>query len=185
MPDSSSSKTSAELGMDRMHQCIGEFVVAFQWIENLYRQMGWPILDPEREAPKALRKETNSQLIDKVTDLFVNLTKRYELPGGAEKAEEMEELRISFHELRNYRNRLLHSTYVELKAGGEVQGYLRSNPKMIVDPDSGEVTLDQEFFSSELFEQRMADYAAAAFRLNIIHMQLIHWTPFTAHERKS
>ena len=32
------------------YQGIGEFVVAFQWVEDLYRQIGWLILDPERRA---------------------------------------------------------------------------------------------------------------------------------------
>jgi len=35
--------------IDRAYRSIGEFVVAFQWIEDLYRQIGWFILDPERK----------------------------------------------------------------------------------------------------------------------------------------
>jgi hypothetical protein len=61
------------------HQALGEFVVIFQWVENLYRQIGWFLLDPEQQdwPPTKLRKETNSQLIDKVTDMFVKLTQSY------------------------------------------------------------------------------------------------------------
>ena len=70
-----------------IHQALGEFVIVFQWVENLYRQIGWFILDPERTQwpPMQLRKETNQSLINKVTDLYVDLTNRYAFPNGGEK----------------------------------------------------------------------------------------------------
>jgi hypothetical protein len=47
--------------IDMAYKSIGEFVVAFQWVENTYREIGWFILDPDRKIwpPKAFgRKET-------------------------------------------------------------------------------------------------------------------------------
>ena len=167
------------------HRALGEFVIVFQWVENLYRQIGWFILDPERTQwpPMQLRKETNHDLINKVTDLYVDLTRRYAFPKGAEKAQDMLELKDHFHALREYRNRLLHSTYVELKAGGEVHGYVRSNPEIGVDPDSGELIFDQEGFSADVIYAKLREYGDYMFRLNINHVQLIHWHPFNRHDR--
>jgi hypothetical protein len=57
--------------VETTYQALGEFVIVFQWVENLYRQIGWFILDPERKQwpPMQLRQETNHQLINMVTDL--------------------------------------------------------------------------------------------------------------------
>ncbi|HMO66710.1 MAG TPA: hypothetical protein PKE47_16070 [Verrucomicrobiota bacterium] len=172
---------SAEPSIDATHKALGEFVIVFQWVENLYRQIGWFILDPECEQwpPSQLRTETNHVLINKVTDLFIELTNKYAFSSGQEKAKDMEELRDHFHALRKYRNRLLHSTYVELKGSGEVHGYIRSNPG--VDPDTGELIFDQEDFSAEVIHAKLREYGEFMMRLNFIHVQLIHWSPFARH----
>jgi hypothetical protein len=62
-------------GVDLAYKSLGEFVVVFQWMESKYREIGWFILDPERKdwPPMALRKETNSQLIDKSDVPFLQL----------------------------------------------------------------------------------------------------------------
>lgn len=165
------------------YQSLGEFVATFQWVEDLYRQIGWFILDPERKnwPPMQLRTEKNHQLIDKVTTMFVDLTDRHRFPNGAEKARDMLELQPRFHELRGYRNRLLHSTYVELKAGGELVGYLMSNPRISVDSDTGEVQYNEGPFTAESVRTKLREYAEYAFRLSQLYLQLIHWAPFTRH----
>jgi hypothetical protein len=169
------------------HQALGEFVVIFQWVENLYRQIGWFILDPERKdwPPSKLRRETNCQLIDKVTEMFVNLTQTYAFANGDEKAKDIVELKDHFHELRRYRNRLLHSTYVELKGGGEVHGYIRSNPEVGVDPETGDLISDQEDFTAETIYSKIREYGDYMLRLNFLHAQLIHWAPFARHDSKT
>ena len=178
---------NSETNIAATHQALGEFVIVFQWVEYLYRQIGWFILDPDRTQwpPIQLRKEINFDLLNKVTDLYVNLTHRYAFPNGAEKAQDMLELKDHFHALRKYRNRLLHSTYVELKAGGEVHGYIRSNPEIGVDPDSGELIHDQEDFSADLIYTKLREYGDYMFRLNINHVQLIHWHPFDRYRREA
>lgn len=165
------------------HCALGEFVVVFQWVEDLYRQMGWFIHDPNRESwpPMQFRKETCSQLINKVTDLFVGLTQTYAFPNGAEKANDILELRDRFHELRRYRNRLLHSTFVELKAGGEVLGYIRSNPEIGVDSETGDLIFDQEDFTADVIHEKIREYGNYFLRLNFLYVQLLHWAPFAKH----
>jgi hypothetical protein len=173
--------------VDATHAALGEFIIVFQWIENVYRQIGWFILDPERKnwPPMQLRTETNQKLIDKVSGLFAELTRRFAFENGEVKAREMEELRAHFHLLRKYRNHLLHSTYVELKGGGEVRGYIRSNPDVGVDPDSGELIIDQEDFSAESIYAKLHEHGEDILRLNLIYTQLIHWAPFEAHPSKA
>jgi hypothetical protein len=168
-----------------MYQSIGEFVVAFQWVEDMYRQIGWFILDPERTSwpPMQLRKESNEQLIDKVTTMFVDLTRQYGFPNGAERASDFAELKPHFHALRKYRNRLLHSSFVEVKAGGEIAGYLRSHPKIGVDPDSGDLIRDQEVLSADKIRSTIGTYAPYAERLGSHYLQLIHWSPFEQFEK--
>lgn len=168
---------------DDTHKALGEFVIVFQAIENLYRQIGWFILDPERKEwpPTALRKETNHDLINKVTDLFVGLTDTYAFANGAEKAQDMEELRAHFHALRKYRNQLLHSTYIGLEGGDELLGYIRSDREIGVDSETGELIFDTEVFSADVIHTKMRQYGDFVLRLNLLHVQLLHWTPFAHH----
>jgi len=169
--------------VETAYKAIGEFVVVFQWAESKYREIGWFILDPERIQwpPLQLRTETNQNLIDKVTDLLVGLTNTYPFENGAEKALDMQELRTRFHELRKYRNRLLHSAYIELKAGGELQGYIRSNPNVGFDPETGEPVFDLEPFNADIVHAKLQEYAPYLFRLSQIYVQLVHWHPFARH----
>lgn len=165
------------------HQALGEFIVIFQWVENLYRQIGWFILDPARKhwPPTELRRETTHILIDKVTELFVGLTRTYAFANGEEKANDILELRERFQDLRLYRNRLLHSTFVELKAAGEAYGYVRANTKLGVDTETGEFIVDLEEFSADAINAKIREYAECMQRLNALHLQLVHWAPFDRH----
>lgn len=162
------------------YQSIGEFVVTFQWVENKYREIGWFILDPSRNnwPPTELRKETNAELINKVTKMFLELTNKYKFPNGAERAEDFRGLGTIFHDLRQFRNRLVHSTYLMLEAGGEVQGMVRSNPKTRVDDETGEIIFDQEFFSERVVDEKLKEVGDAVLRLSGYYIQLIHWHPF-------
>jgi hypothetical protein len=167
--------------IEEVHQAIGEFVVFFQSIEDTYRQIGWFLVDPEKTAwpPNAFRKETNADLVDKVTDLFVGLTRQYKFLNGEQKANEAEELRKTFHALRKFRNRMVHSAYHEVIAGGQVAAILRTNPKITVDPDTGEVEYDQEAFDTNTIRKEIGRHVQAFFILHALRTQLVHWHPFS------
>ena len=169
------------------YQALGEFIIIFQGVEDLYRQIGWFILDPERKIypPMKLRKELTFELINKVTDIFVELTQTYAFDNGDEKTKDMKELRDKFNELRLYRHKLIHSTYIELKSGGRIYGYIRSNPKIGVDPETGELIFDQEDFTAEAVRSKILEYVDCIVRLNSIYLQLIHWAPFERHGTKA
>ena len=175
------------MDIDRAYRSIGEFVVTFQWIESKYREIGWFILDPDCKnwPPPQLRAETNEQLINKVTTLFVDLTRTYQFPNGKEQSADFEALRTEFHALRKFRNRLLHSTYIELKAGGELRALLRSDSKLQIDTETGEVIFDPEPFTEAVVHEKLKEVADAAFRLGIHHVQLIHWHPFDRFARRA
>jgi hypothetical protein len=132
-----------------VYQRIGEFAVGFQWLENRIREIGWFVLDPTRKKwpPTGLRDDKTADLFDKVEKLFLDALRRCQLEAEVER-----ELRASFaknavrfRDLRRARNRILHSAYIELKAGGEVRELMRSNPRLEVDSETGEKLFDQEF----------------------------------------
>lgn len=165
----------------QIYQRIGEFAVSFQWLENKLREIGWFIQDPERTEwpPRGLRNLTNEKLIDTVHQLFMDAIPKCEL-----RAELETDFRDSFaatvntlHQLRRDRNRILHSAFIELKAGGEVQGLLRSNPKIQADEGTGQTLFDQEMLTPESFANEMKAIAEAAIFLNRAYLQLIHRYP--------
>lgn len=164
-----------------VYQRIGEFVVSFQWLENRLREIGLFILDPDRKEwpPKGLKSLTNEKLVDRVHELFLQALPRCTLPAALE-----EDFRKSFatvvqelHQLRRDRNRILHSAFIELKAGGEVVGLMRSNPRLNVDEETGEALYDQEMLTAESFAEEMRRMAEVAMFLGRAHLQLIHRYP--------
>lgn len=166
---------------ERVYQRIGEFAVSFQWIENKLREIGWFILDPERSKwpPTGLRTLTNEKLVDRVHKLFVQALPKCKLPHDlqTEFKESFASCVTVLHQLRRDRNRILHSAFIELKAGGEVQGLLRSNPKKYVDEETGEALFDQELLTAESLSMEMRKMADAAVFLNRAYVQLIHRYP--------
>jgi hypothetical protein len=166
--------------IEDVYAAVGQFVVFFQMVEDTYRNVGWHLVDPQRKnwPPMEFRQESNRDLIDKVTDRFLELTETYNFPNGVEWAAEAQALRQQFHELRKYRNRLLHSAYTEVVAGGKVVTVLRTSPRLNVDPDTGDLISDQEDFSPELVLNVISRHVASVFKLHSMKMQLAHWAPF-------
>lgn len=164
-----------------VYQRIGEFAVSFQWLEHKLREIGWFILDPGRKEwpPMDLRNLTNRELIDAVHKLFIEALPRCRLDAALDA-----DFRISFascaqhlHQLRRDRNRILHSAFIELKAGGEVCGLLRVSPRLEVDDESGAVLYDQELLTPESFAKEMRKMADAAMFLGRAYAQLIQRYP--------
>ena len=159
---------------------IGEFVVCFQEIENRFREIGWLILDPHRRVwpPKALRKETNVQLINEVMKLYTKLVDSLNIEDSVNRKKSFAEAVIAYQGLRRYRNNLLHSAYIELKAGGEVKGILRSNPKLKIDSETCDLVFDQEVLSEDAIQDKMRKLLEVALLVDHHYVQLIHWAPF-------
>lgn len=164
-----------------LYQRIGKFTVSFQWVENKLREIGWFILDPGRKdwPPAGLRNLTNEKLIDGVHELFVQALPKCRLSQQLESEfKEIFEYSVKLlHQLRRDRNRILHSAFIELRAGGEVQEMLRSNPKLQINEQTGAIQYDQEILTSESFAKEMAMMAELALLLNRVYVQLIHRYP--------
>ena len=173
------------MDIDAIYRKLGEFVVSFQWLENRFREIGWLILDPHRKhwPPRALRNESFNTLVDKVQKLYLSLIDRLAPDDAEERKRAFQAIVTESHELRRYRNRLIHSAYIELKAGGEIIGLLRSNPTLKEEPTSDELLWDQEVLKDESFQSGMKRMAEVAFDLNMHYVQLIHWAPFDKTRR--
>lgn len=164
-----------------VYQRIGEFAVSFQWLEHKLREIGWFIMDPGRKdwPPKGLRALTNEKLIDKVHELFLQALPQCKLEQELEA-----DFKRSFaacaealHQLRRDRNRILHSAFMEFKAGGEVVGLMCSNPRVIIDEETGNALYDQEMLKPESFANEMRRMGEAAMFLGRAYIQLIHRFP--------
>lgn len=164
-----------------VYQRIGEFTVSFQWLENKLRQIGWFILAPDRTEwpPKGLRALTNEKLIDKVHELFLQALPRCKLDAELEADFEtaIAACAKELHQLRRDRNRILHSAFIELKAGGELVGLMRSNPRLDVDEETGDFLHDTEMLTAESFANDMRRMGEAAMFLQRAYLQLTHRYP--------
>ncbi len=164
-----------------IYQRIGEFAVSFQWIENKLREIGWFILDPERNElpPKGLRNLTNYNLIKEVDDLFLGAVPKCQLSKELETdlINSFRKCVANLHKIRKDRNRIMHSAYIEISAGGDVQAIMRSNPQLGIDEETGETMFDQEILTPNSFSQEMALMGEIALVLNRAYMQLIQRYP--------
>jgi hypothetical protein len=75
------------LEQSAIYQRIGEFVVLYQWLENRLREIGWFILDPNRQQwpPTALRNVSGAELFNRVEELFLKALPKCELGDDLEK----------------------------------------------------------------------------------------------------
>jgi hypothetical protein len=103
---------------------------------------------------------------------------QYEFPNGVLVAKDMRLLQEKFHELRRYRNRLLHSAYEPLKAGDEILGYLRIDPIVAVEKETGNVIHEVEPLSSDAIYAKLREYSEPMYVLSRAYLQLLEWNPF-------
>ena len=120
--------------MDKVYQHIGEYVVSFQCIENKIRTIVWFILDPNNKnyPQKELCEESSYKLFQEFERLFLEALAKCNLPSDLENdfRYSLQENSELFHKIRKARNDILHSAYMELNAGGEIIGLMKSNPKL-------------------------------------------------------
>jgi hypothetical protein len=166
---------------DKLMQRIGEFVVSFQWMEDKFRDIGWLIEDPERKnwPPTTLRNLTNFDLLNIVEQKYSNLMDILNIDDANERKTAFKELVKKCHKIRKYRNSLLHSAFIELKASGDVMWLIRSNPKITFDPGTGDPVFDHEYLTEASVIAKMKEMGEPAMALNMTYLQLIQWAPFT------
>lgn len=176
--------------IDKIYQRIGEFAIAFQWLEHRFREIGWMLIDPNREhwPPTHLRNLRNKDLLEKVKSLYIGRIGSISGEGAQEYCKSFAYVIEEAHEARRLRNNLLHSAYIEIKGGRlgqegrEVLGIMRINPRTIVDED-GERKMDSEILSEDNLNRLVASLGPLAMAVNMHYTQLIHWLPFDNVQR--
>lgn len=96
-----------------------------------------------------------------------NLSKELE----AELKDSFDSCLPTLHKIRRKRNSILHSAFIQLKAGGEVVRIMRSNPRLERDKDSDEYLWDQEYLTEDSFETEMRQMGEVWFFLNRVYCQ--------------
>jgi len=169
-----------------LYQSIGRFVIAFQQLENTYREIGWYVLDPERKnwPPMELRRETNSELIDKVTELLEGLIRAGTFANGESWLPKIRYLRENFHELRKYRNKLLHSGFIPIATKDEVFAFYTADAKLTIDPDTGQMTNGLGQVTAKQVDDKIVEYGQPIIQLYFLKAQVIHWLPHIAAVRR-
>lgn len=167
------------MDVDRVYQRIGEFVVCFQFIEEQLRNIGWIILDPNRNdrPPKHFDGFTNEKLLKKVESLFVEYISTLDILDGDNRKRDFRAIVQECHLSRRYRNQLLHSAYFELKGGDEVFELLQVDSKPTIDPTSGKSTSNPAILSEEFIVKHIQVLGKLSFLLGAIYRQLILWAP--------
>jgi hypothetical protein len=112
------------------------------------------------------RKLQHEDLIDKVETLFTEVIRRLDVPDQDERIRDFKSIVAGCHAMRKYRNNLLHSAFIELKAGGEIVGIVRSNPKSKTDPTSGDPIFDEEALTEEAIGKKLQELGRLAYPLS-------------------
>lgn len=165
---------------DIIYKYIGEFVMSFQWLEHRLREIGWLIIDPTRSEwlPRGLREETNYELVNKVTKLYMDLIDTLKVENAEELKSDFRSISEDCHRIRQKRNRLLHSAFIELSTNNISYGIVRNDPRLETDPVTGEILFDIELLTEASFEASLKEIGELAVRTNRHYIQLIHWAPF-------
>lgn len=160
---------------ENVYRQVGRLVVIFQALENQLFQLASFALDPEHvgHGRRSVADLWFRQLVDKTESSvgdFLDQRGRAEPDFRAR----LEALLVRCRELARYRNKVVHSAYVFLEAGGDLLGVVRSDMTRGAEPN--EVELDQELLSERSFEEAMSEIAEVAFGIGQCHVQLIHWS---------
>jgi hypothetical protein len=161
---------------DEVYRQLGIFVVSFQYVESRLAEICWlltepPYADGERQV---LAQLPYGRLVQETRDRFAAFLERRQL-DRPEFVERSQRVLDECRDLGHLRNRIVHSAYVHLEAGGELQGIMRSNLRHHGANDDPED--DIEFLSLESFKDTLTGLAHTAFTLGQLQTQLIHWSP--------
>jgi hypothetical protein len=170
------SPTDLPLDPDGIYRQIGLVVVLFQSLENELMQICWLLTDPPY-APDGRRPLANlsfGHLVKEAAFRVDALIARRHLddsPFRRDFHRGFQELLEHCRALARLRNRIVHSAYVHLEGGGELQGILRSD--MGVAADGEDVDFDQELLTTGSFDVVLDDLASTTFNLGQCKRQLI------------
>ena len=113
---------------EAIYRQVGQLVIFFQMLETGLVSLASFAIDPENADTKArtdLSKLWFKDLTDRTVTAVAAFTERFrgDVPAFREKVDGLLE---RCRELARYRNKVVHSAYVTLEAGGVVHGVLRT-----------------------------------------------------------
>jgi hypothetical protein len=172
----SSPHPTAPFDADEIYRQLGIFVVSFQYVESKLAEICWLLTEPpyaegERQP---LAQLSYGQLVQETRRRIAAFVKRRE-PERPEFLKRSEGVLDECRDLGYLRNRIVHSAYVHLEAGGELHGIMRSNLRRHDPADAAED--DVEFLGPGSFAESLSGMAQTAFALVQLHLQLIRWSP--------
>lgn len=161
-----------------IYQQLGQFVVLFQLVENYLIRICELLIDPNltRNGRVVLAGLGFRDLAVKANVLFALLAEKLATPDAEEKTREFDRLAKHCLELAVLRNKLVHSTYVHLEAGGELQVILRSKAKLMTGGAEGpRYIFDQEQLTDMSLEEALRNVAETAFALGTFQRQVLRF----------
>jgi hypothetical protein len=172
-----------------IYRQLGLYVILFQELEGRIANFANWMTDPSNSGRgrAVLTGMSFRQLLTSTEVLFAH-NLRLISPSNSD------EHKSNFHELMGrclraaeQRNTLVHSTYIHLEAGGELQEIIRSKFRLKTSGvDGGRHEIDREVITPESFDPLMREVAELVAAIGQYHLQLIHWIrPGTDSERKS
>jgi hypothetical protein len=165
-----------------IYQQLGQFVVLFQLVENYLVRIAEILIDPNLtgNGRVVLAGLGFRDLAVKANVLFALLTEKVNTPEAEKKQKEFDTLTKHCLELAALRNKLVHSTYVHLEAGGELQVIFRSKAKLVTGgPEGPRYTFDQEQLTDVSLDDALKDIAETAFALSTFQRQVLLFQKMT------
>jgi hypothetical protein len=166
----------AAFDLELIYRNLGELVVVFQALESTVFQLGVLALGLE-EFDRSRRQLADRSFKDPCGRVERAVTARLDALGRP--APDLRaQLRAAIErcdELRVARNRVVHSAYVSLEAGGQLQGLMRSDLRRAARPAGLDV--DLEHLGPDSFRRTARAMAEAALAVEHVRVQLAMWTP--------
>ncbi|MBI5058207.1 hypothetical protein HZB60_00320 [candidate division KSB1 bacterium] len=156
---------------------LGKYVVCFQHLESKILQIAWFLDDPAHAHNSGTRYVSMRfhELIKIIESNLVRYAEKIQLDGIEQFSVDIGSVTKQCQEAGRNRNRLVHSHYLHLEAGGHVETIIRSySGKGVVD-SRPQIFCDNEELRLGSFANAIFEIAGLSFILGLLHNQLIGW----------
>ena len=175
-PHCEKPQTSAEVDADAIYRQIGIYVVSFQYLEDLLFQICWFFSESPYSEVGRLR------LVNKGFSALIGEAQRragdFLAADGRNNSDFSQNFRAHMGECRKIereRNRIVHSAYIHLEAGGELRGIVRSDMRKA--KDGARVELVRNYLTEENLEAELQRLVEVILNVSLDLRQLTIWGP--------
>jgi len=160
---------------ERVYRRLGEFIVALQWFEDTLLDMITKLVAPERffAARAAFLSMRFAEKIRVAEHMFLQVVEELGREGdslAAQWSETFREICNRLTKLNEQRNKVVHSSYVELMAGGALKGIVLAKERI----KRGAALHDYSDPIDEL-DSALRGAGALALELSRAATQVTHW----------